>query len=106
MIRGRTAFVVVALLLLNACTADTGTFDAEGDASVPCLRHQTNVPGPAYTSGGEADTSQILRMLRYYTVNGHKPYCDGKPPTKTDRRWATRYVELGADRANVAPILG
>lgn len=105
MTRRRTALAVLPLLLTAACTTDSGTFAAGGDASPACLRHQTNAPGPAYTGGADADTSQILQMLHYYTANGHKPFCDGKPPTTTDRRWVTLYVDLGGDRANVAPLL-
>jgi hypothetical protein len=35
-------------------------------------------------------------MLRYYTANGAKAFCDGKPSTGTDRRWTDLYTALGA----------
>jgi hypothetical protein len=44
-------------------------------------------------------------VLRYYTAYGTKPYCDNTPPTEADRAWAEFYVQQGAERTNVAPIL-
>jgi hypothetical protein len=46
-----------------------------------------------------------LPFLAYFTANGNKPYCDGKPPTGTDKQWAELYVRLTGNRAAVTRIL-
>lgn len=113
--RARIALIGLAAALTTAgClggtdvrkTADTPSFNAESAAELTCIAHQGKPPGAGYSAtGGNADTARILDMLRYYTIHGRKPYCDQQPPTDNDRRWAGLYVELGADRANVAAIL-
>ena len=90
---------VLVLLLVSGCSGGDGAFDNEGGADVTCLRHQDAAPGRAYAAGG--DTARILQMLRYYTANGRRPYCDGRPATRTDHAWRDRYVQLGADAKNV-----
>ncbi|MGB3442637.1 MAG: hypothetical protein WBA97_28165 [Actinophytocola sp.] len=119
--RGRTVFVTGALLaVLTACTQsppDPGPrFDDEttnqakaGDTNSPdglaCMKHQPHPPGPRYTDKSLRRTDDSLALLRYYTANGTKPYCDNKGPTETDRQWARIYVRLGADSANIATVL-
>lgn len=105
------ASAVTLCLLLAACGSDGaegGRFDA-GTAPYPlaCLAHQSDKPGPAYTAEQGADTAAIFTMLKYYTANkAVTTYCDTKTPTETDRRWAQLYIDLGAEPANVAHILG
>ena len=36
----------------------------------------------------------MLDLLRYWTANGDKPYCDGGPPTETDLEWAETVERL------------
>ncbi|SDY92377.1 hypothetical protein SAMN05661080_05034 [Modestobacter sp. DSM 44400] len=46
------------------------------------------------------------RDLTYYTANGDKRYCDGKPPTTTtDKEWAQLYVQLTGNTTAVHQIL-
>lgn len=97
-------------LTLTACGAETedGQFRAAAtNEALPCLEHQPDTPGRAYTAGPEADTAAIFTMLRYYTTNkATTGYCDGKSPTDTDRAWARLYVDLGAEPGNVSHLLG
>ncbi|MBE1467391.1 hypothetical protein [Kibdelosporangium phytohabitans] len=99
-------------LLLAACTAapppapDPGPlFDAQGQQPLTCMAHQPQPPGPRYTEPTQRRTDETLPLLRYYTAHAAKPYCDGNGPTDTDRAWARLYVELGADKTKVAPLL-
>jgi glutathione S-transferase len=61
---------------------------------------------PRYTDATSRRTDETLALLRYYTANGGKKYCAGDDPTAVDRQWADLYVRLGADRKNVAALLG
>jgi hypothetical protein len=102
--------LIVAVLLLGACTAapEPGPrFDDEAPAQeLTCMKHQPRPPGTRYTDNAIRRTGETLALLRYYTANGTKPYCDGEGPTGVDRQWADIYVEMGADRDNVTPLLG
>lgn len=106
--------VLTALLFgaVAACTApDPGRrFDDEttGGAvrELTCMKHQPQPPGTRYTDDTTRRTGETLALLRYYTANGAKPYCDGHGPTDIDRQWVDIYVSLGADRKNVAALLG
>lgn len=108
--------VLTALLsgVVVACgvpTPDPGPrFDEEttGGAArdLTCMKHQPQPPGARYTDDTARGTAETLGLLRYYTANGAKPYCDGKGPTDIDRQWVEVYVDLGADRTNVAALLG
>ncbi len=97
-------------LLTGACSTgaaaeDPGPlFDSEGGRTVACMAHQPAPPGSRYDPQRQ-DTAQVLTVLHYYTVNGSKPYCDGKPPSTVDRRWAQLYVALGADPTAVRRLL-
>lgn len=94
-----------------ACTATTPDpgprFDDEAGAerALACMKHQPQAPGARYTADTSRRTDETLALLRYYTANGAKPYCDGHGPTGIDRQWIDIYVSLGADRKNVAALL-
>jgi len=105
----RTAALVVAGLALTACGSgsDDGRFVTgdEGAYPLPCLEHQPAKPGKAYTGGETAETTAVLKMLRYYTANkAVRTFCDGKGPNQNDRRWVDLYVDLGAEPAYVAHL--
>lgn len=105
----RAAALMVAGLALTACGSgsDDGRFATGDEAAYPvqCLEHQPAKPGKAYTSGETAETTAVLKMLRYYTANkAVQTFCDGKGPSDNDRRWADLYVDLGADPAFVAHL--
>lgn len=74
-------------------------------ASQPCQLHQTQAPTPDYGGGPHGVTARTLPFLAYYTANGDKRYCDGKPPTATDKKWARLYVQLTGNTAAVSQIL-
>lgn len=101
------AFGVAALSACGSASSATArpSFDDQAGATVSCLVHQSRRPTPLYLTGPREDTFAILQMLRYYTQNGTKPYCDGRRATAVDRAWATRYVQLGADPSRVQPIV-
>ncbi|WP_439379045.1 hypothetical protein [Amycolatopsis lexingtonensis] len=111
----RSLLGVVALCaaIATACTAPApgpgARFDDETDGGtlrqLSCLKHQPRAPGPRYTDDAVRRTDDTLALLRYYTANAGKAYCDGVAPTETDREWAGLYVRLGADRKNVAALL-
>ncbi len=105
-----TGAVLAAAVLAGCGGAAARTerhgFDNEGGRPIPCMTHQTAQPDRGYTSAAKANTGKILLMLRYYTGNGAKAYCDKKPPSPTDKTWARLYVRLGADPARVRRITG
>jgi len=86
-------------LFLAGCAGPTrGDLDPQSSAPSPgCLVHQSHEPADRYTAGRDADTAAVLEVMRYYTANGRTPYCDGKPPTTTDRAWQQLYLRLGGD---------
>ncbi|QKW23173.1 hypothetical protein HUT16_32475 [Kitasatospora sp. NA04385] len=100
-------FLLLALTaaLLTGCSSGTqnGSFDAQpGTPSPTCLQHQGQEPGSRYTGGEKSDPTAVLEMMRFYTANGTKAYCDGKPPTDTDLRWTRLYTDLGGGAGHVA----
>lgn len=102
---------LVAVLITAGCAAQAApnpgaVFDNEGGAEITCLRHQSQPPGARYTDPAMKRTGEVLPLLRYYTVNGRKAYCDGAGPSDLDKGWARLYVQLGAEGANVAGLLG
>jgi hypothetical protein len=104
----RRAHALLLALLLAPLTAACGTdadgrFDAQSATPSPaCIRHQTREPGRSYTAGQQSDPHAVLEMMRFYTANGTKPYCDGAAPTAADRRWTGLYVELGGNSHNLS----
>jgi hypothetical protein len=73
--------------------------------ALSCMKHQPQPPGPRYLDDTLRRTEETLAVLRYYTANGGKPYCEGGAASETDRQWVDLYVRLGADRKNVAALL-
>lgn len=101
----RVLLLAAAAALIAGCSDDGGPrFDAEGGREVQCLAHQPDPPGTRYTE--QPNTGEVFEVLKYYTAHGRKPFCDGEQPSDADRAWAEFYVAQGADRANVAPLLG
>lgn len=95
---------VFAALALTACTSQSGAtaqFDDEQQGDIACMRHQDQTPGEEYFDEGNWDTVVSLSILRYYTTNGAKPYCDGKAATEADQGWRKLYVQMGADQTNL-----
>ena len=90
-------------------TAPDPRFDDETTngavSELSCLKHQSQAPGARYTDDTLRRTEDTLSLLRYYTANGAKPYCDGQDLTDVDRRWLDLYVRLGADKENIAALL-
>ncbi|PYC70179.1 hypothetical protein C7C46_27635 [Streptomyces tateyamensis] len=95
---------LLATAALTACGASSeGALDTQANTPAPtCLVHQTKNPAQRYTPGTGADTLAVLDLMRYYTANGTKPYCDGRPPTTTDKRWTQLYTSLGGAPAHLA----
>ncbi len=85
--------------------AATAAFDDQGSQPQTCMTHQQRRPTAAYTAGNTAVSDVELPMLAYYTANGNKAYCDGRPPTATDRSWLTLYVHDGAEPVHVQRYL-
>jgi hypothetical protein len=97
--------LALVLLATGGCADDGPVFNDEGGQQISCLQHQPEPPGSRYTDAEHRNTAELLTVLRYYTAHGTKPFCDAAPPTGADQAWAELYVQQGADRANVAPIL-
>lgn len=109
----RTHIAVAALSVvlggLAGCGSGAGpVFDEEGGEPVSCMIHQAEPPGPRYTDpqSEEYNTGDLFAVLRYYTANGTKPFCDGAPPSETDRAWAQLYVDQTGVADRVSTILG
>jgi hypothetical protein len=106
----RRAVVATGLLLiLTGCSPSPPgpgpLFDNEGGVALTCMKHQPALPGTRYTDLALRNTVEILNVLRYYTANGNKPYCDRNPATGIDKEWAKFYLAQGTVRSNVASIL-
>lgn len=96
--------IVLAVLALAACSSQgtaTVQFDDEQQSDISCLKHQEQQPGEEYFDEGNWDTVVSLSILRYYTTNGTKPYCDGKTASSADQGWRKLYVQMGADQTNL-----
>jgi hypothetical protein len=106
--------VSATVLLVTAAMAGCGgpeggpVFDNEGGRPVECMAHQQEPPGSRYldTQSPEFDTADLFAVLRYYTANGTKPFCDGAPATDADRAWAELYVGQTGARERVSTVLG
>lgn len=95
-----------ALLAATGCADDGGpVFSNEGGRQITCMRHQPEPPGSRYTDMQRRNTAELFAVLRYYTANGTKPFCDKAPATEADRAWAEFYVRQAADRDHVKPLL-
>ncbi|MEW1859794.1 MULTISPECIES: hypothetical protein [unclassified Streptomyces] len=95
---------VFAAAALSACAGPTtGPLDAQTATPSPtCRVHQTKQPALPYTAGAHADTISVLQLMHYYTANGTKAFCDGKPPTDADRQWTDLYTRLGGAPAHLS----
>ena len=114
----RTAVFLVSLAaatLVAGCGSSSGgaAFRTQPDlvvnaAAQSCLVHQTKSPTAAYKGGAGATTAEELTFLAYYTANGNKRFCDGKPANAKDKQWAALYVTLDTQAAakNVKGITG
>lgn len=91
------ASVLLAALIVSGCAhPEGGSLDAQAATPTPACRvHQTQQPSARYTAGAHSDPRSVLELMRYFTANGGKAFCDGKPPTRTDQRWTDLYSELG-----------
>ncbi|MFI6095799.1 hypothetical protein ACIA8G_09625 [Lentzea sp. NPDC051213] len=96
---------VFAAFALTACSTGgdvaTAKFDDEQQSDISCMKHQEQTPGEEYFDEGNWDTVVSLSLLRYYTSNGSKPYCDGKAATPADEGWRKLYLQMGADQTNL-----
>lgn len=105
----RVGLVAGVLAAVAACSSgpDPGpVFDNEGGREVSCMIHQTEEPGARYTDTAQRNTGETFALLRYYTANGAKPYCDGAVASEQDRAWGQVYVDLGGTREKVPTVLG
>ncbi|MEV6238327.1 hypothetical protein [Lentzea sp. NPDC051838] len=95
---------VAALFALAACSTSgsaTAQFDDEQQSDISCMKHQEQTPGEEYFDEGNWDTVVSLSILRYYTSNGTKPYCDGKGASEADEGWKKLYLQMGADQTHI-----
>ena len=68
--------------------------------------HQKSEPTADYKGGRQrARPTDVLTFLAYYTANGNKKFCDGKPANAKDKAWAQLYASF-ATAKNVAGIIG
>lgn len=89
-----TAGSLVALAGCTAAKPEGATFVLPTTEVVECQEHQTVGPSDAYAGDTGSDTVAMLELLRYWTANGDKPYCDGEPPTEVDEEWAETVARL------------
>lgn len=78
----RVRWAIAGMLVIAGCSADHGPppgprFDDEGQARITCMSHQVEAPGARYSDESLRVTADTMALLRYYTANGRKPYCDG-----------------------------
>src|SRR5690349_19437224 len=95
-----SVFALVALAACSTSGAAAARFDDEQQSDISCMKHQEQQPGEEYFDEGNWDTVVSLSILRYYTSNGAKPYCDGKAASDADQGWRKLYVQMGADQTN------
>ncbi|MCU1677592.1 MAG: hypothetical protein JWM93_2350 [Frankiales bacterium] len=75
-----------------------------GNATEPCLMHQTDAPTAAFQGGTPATLAVQLPFLAYFKANGNKAFCDAKPATDIDKKWAELYATLTKSPGDVAAI--
>ena len=68
-------------------------------ATQSCLVHQNHNPTTAYEGGTGGTTADVLTLLAYYSANGNKKFCDGKPANTQDKKWAALYTSLDGPTA-------
>ena len=108
----------IAAAALSGCSSTTSAAPATGAkfqlppgfavqaATQTCLLHQTDAPTKEFMGGPSASLALQLPFMAYLTANGTKAFCDGKPATDTDKKWADLYVTLTNQPAKVSGILG
>ncbi len=111
--RAAAAALLAAVAVgLSGCTAGPApaagpaspaapAFDDQGGTAT-CLAHQTRPPTDAYRLREGADTTAALRMMRYYTAQGSRDFCDGAPAGEHDRAWMRLYLDNGGTPEKVA----
>ena len=115
-IAGYGAALILASAALAGCSsakapAGPATFHVQDGfvvqaASQTCLLHQTDAPTKEFMGGPSASPSLQLPFMAYLTANGTKAFCDGKPATDTDKKWAALYVTLTGQADKVKGITG
>lgn len=85
--------------------ANATGFNSQGHKTLSCMAHQRTAPAASDRPGPHEDPTAVLAVLRYYTANGNRPYCDGKPATDIDRLWISLYLAGGAAKTNVRQAL-
>ena len=110
--------LAIAAAALSGCSSSTSAAPATGAkfqlppgfaiqaATQTCLLHQTDAPTKEFMGGPSASPTEQLSFMAYFTANGTKAFCDGKPATDTDKKWAELYVTLTSQPAKVSGILG
>jgi hypothetical protein len=114
-IANRFAAVVgtfTAALLLAGCgsSSNGAAFQTQSGvapdaAAQSCLVHQKASPTADYKGGTGGTTTDVLTFLAYYTANGNKKFCDGKPANAKDKAWGALYASF-AQAKNVKGIIG
>jgi hypothetical protein len=100
-----------AAVLVTGCGSSSGpAFKTQSGvqanaATQDCLVHQSSNPTAAYKGGPNGTTTDVLTFLAYYTANGNKKFCDGKPANGKDKAWAALYSSF-AQGKNVKGITG
>jgi hypothetical protein len=117
----RVATCALALLVasggLSGCSSSSkapagpATFVTQEGFSVqaatqPCLLHQADAPTREFMGGPSSSPAVQLPFMAYLTANGTKAFCDGKPATGTDKKWADLYVTLTNQPGKVTGITG
>jgi hypothetical protein len=107
---GPTVVALVLGLGAVACGGSTAkatksTFNAQTGRPLTCMAHQTAAPTPLDRPGAHEDPASVLAVLRYYTANGNKPYCDHRPASSIDRTWIALYLAGGAQKSHVRQAL-
>jgi len=103
------AGLLVLAAALGGCSSSSpakpaqSSFDATA-AQPGCMGHQQQMPSA--TDTGKPDIARSLAVLGYYTKNGQKPFCDGKPASPIDLTWMRYYVAQGAAPSGVSRWLG
>jgi hypothetical protein len=98
----------VVLAAVGGCSSapEPGpVFDNQEAQALTCMAHQTASPGARYTAAELRNTGEVLALMRYFTANGAKPYCDAAPATAADKAWAQVYVDLGGTNEKVPTVL-
>lgn len=75
-------------------------------ATEPCLLHQTDAPTKEFMGGPSASPALQLPFMAYLKANGNKAFCDGKPATDIDKKWAQEFVTQTGSADSVSFVTG